>query len=81
MRQVEIDIAHVSKKTTYDLYIERDRDGYGVSDQGGDSGNTDGNSVRDRERDPDVLGSLCCVLDKRYRNRRGKIVKQRLHTS
>ena len=75
MRQGEIDIAQVSKKITYDLYMKRDRDGYRrVSDRGGDSDDIDGDGGRgggrDAEGDSDgVLGShdvLCCVLERAY---------------
>jgi hypothetical protein len=69
-RQGEIDIAQVSKNVTYDMYIERDKDDYGLSDRGGDSDDIDGDSGRDggRKGDSDgVLGShdvLCCVLER-----------------
>ena len=48
------------------MYIERNRDGYGLSDRGGDSDDIDGDSGRDRDSDG-VLGShdvLCCVLER-----------------
>ena len=69
-REREIDIAQVSKNVTYEMYIKRDRDGYGLSDRGRDGDDIDGDGGRDggRKGDSDgVLGNhdvLCCVLER-----------------